>query len=141
MKAKLVSIFRGNVWFDIVFIYSLSSYLANSTSLMIFLDSSILILEKSRSSAWSENLPKTMIYPNFDPKVISRAQIFELNNLKCPKILWDCHKVNNNKYSYFKIWNLVKLAYIQQKCETSPYSMATFINIYFMTISQYFWTF
>ena len=60
----------------------------SSSCLAIFRKNSNSCLEDFRGWTWSVDLPKTIIYPNFDSIDISRARKLKINNLKRSKLSW-----------------------------------------------------
>ena len=61
----------------------------SSSCLAIFRKNSNSCLEDFRGWTWSVDLPKTIIYPNFDSIDISRARKLKINNLKRSKLSWN----------------------------------------------------
>ena len=60
----------------------------SSSRLAIFRKKSNSWLENFRVWTWSGDLPKTIIYPNFDSMDVSRAWKLKINNLKSSQLSW-----------------------------------------------------
>ena len=78
----------------------------------------ILNLEDSKGSSWSGHLPNTMIYPNFDLKVVTKSRLLKMNDLKIPKISWYRHDIDESRWTRWGSLHHLRLRFFSVQFQT-----------------------